>query len=39
MQLGGRYREMHDLQVRPSDDLSGDWLSMGNTPEPTGGND
>lgn len=24
--LGGRYREMHDLQVRPTDDLDGGWL-------------
>jgi ATP-binding cassette subfamily B protein len=28
LKQGGRYREMHDLQVRPSDDLSGGWLDM-----------
>ena len=39
LEFDGRYREMHDLQVRPTDDLSGDWLTMGDTPEPTGGDD
>ncbi|MCH8234563.1 MAG: ABC transporter ATP-binding protein [Chloroflexi bacterium] len=39
LKLNGRYREMHDLQVRPSDDLSGAWLGFGGTPEPAGGDD
>jgi len=39
LELGGRYREMHDLQVRPSDDLSGAWLGFSGTPDPTGGDD
>lgn len=37
LELGGRYREMHDLQVRPTDDLSGDWLEFGGTAKPVGG--
>ena len=39
LKLDGRYREMHDLQVRPTDDLSGDWLGLKKAPEPTGGDD
>lgn len=39
LEFGGRYREMHDLQVRPTDDLSGDWISVDDAPEPTGADD
>ena len=39
LEFGGRYREMHDLQVRPTDDLSGDWISVDEAPEPTGADD
>jgi len=39
LKLGGRYREMHDLQVRPTDDLTGDWLGLSRSPEPQGGDD
>lgn len=39
LEFGGRYREMHDLQVRPTDDLSGDWISVNDAPEPTGADD
>ncbi|MFP6678856.1 MAG: ABC transporter ATP-binding protein [Dehalococcoidia bacterium] len=39
LELGGRYREMHDLQVRPTDDLTGDWLTVDGTPQTTGGDD